>query len=225
MHNEDSFKARSIELAERLYRQKARAQETEEKIRLDDAADELIKVDNPNRFYTAQSKLEISSLWSEEQRALAHEISALDLGQRDIAPLQFPFVIQTLEGWVSFYAASPNEGTQEVGKTLYQALQELTAGQKTTVYKQALNYLLNLFEVLLTHSAAEAKAINTNLIDPSVILLRNMRDTTLVARELLVDDVELLDADNQENGQFGQVSAARETLQEIYATVKPVALP
>lgn len=220
--NSEALKARSIELAERAYRQKDRTRDDSVKSRLDDAADELIHIENPNRFFSAQSKLEKNGEWTEEQRALAHEINVADQIIRNINAMKSNDAIRTLESWSEKYIASYNPEIKQTGQTIYSALRDLITQEAPSTKKDSLNYLIALIESILAHIQLE---VTNDTINENVILLRSMRDAFLSVRELLFDETELLDEDKKEDQQVDRVQLARESLKEIYKHIQPIKLP
>lgn len=214
----EALKARAIELSERAYRQKARASSVATKQRLDDAGDELIRLDNLDRFYVAGTMLEAGQEWTEEQRALAHELNGADQTMRGIEPLTSGQALQMLDKLSGEYSASQNQQTQQTGQNISQTLQKLSDDLPAKDQKTAYNYLLALIESVLEH----IRVHDDNPINNTVLLLRNMRDSLLSARELLFDENELLAGDKIEDQQVDKVELARETLNEIYEHIKPV---
>ncbi|MEO8104896.1 MAG: hypothetical protein ABI602_00990 [Candidatus Saccharibacteria bacterium] len=224
MDNQEVLKARSVELAERANRLAERAGGTESQTKLRNCADELINLDNAARFEAAQSALEHSTQWSEDQRSLAHEINAAWLAQWGHQPMSFEQVLEILDGWVHTYQASSHPEIRTAGQNLRQALDQLVIPAQPAVQKDALNYLLELFEVLLSHLEAKQEQVNDQM-KHTIHMLRNLRDATLVTRELTVDEADLLDNEKSSATQFDKVTAARDALDEIYASITPIIVP
>src|ERR1019366_5215756 len=111
----DTLKARSIELAERANRLKDKASESDIRDKFDNAADVLIQIDKPDRFYLAQSKLENDAAWTEEMRSLAHEIDLADKTIRDDELLSLDETIQILGQWNKNYLSSTTTEIHETG--------------------------------------------------------------------------------------------------------------
>ena len=214
------LKARSIELAERAYRQKSRATESSGQTKLDEAADELIQIDNSRRFYLAQSKLESDKVWTEEERALGHEMNVADQSIQNIKPLAIDDVIKILEQWVAVYEKSNQLEVLQLGLDLIKSISSLKLRVSLNVQKEALNHLLSLFEIMLSY--IQSQITDNSVNNSTVVLLRNMRDAALTARELAIDDNELIKLDAQESDQTTQRELAHKSLDEIYKTIPPI---
>ena len=217
--NTDTLKARSIELAERANRLRDKANDSAIKDKFDNAADSLIQIDNIDRFYLAQTMLEKDTAWSEEMRSLAHEINSAHHVLTNSTPISFEASMQTLEGWNKVYLSSSSPEISKIGSEIDSALQTLYINDPRSDRKYALDYLISFFETVLSH-------IQTNNIanedDPTVNQLRNMRDAVLVRRELTIDISELVKENADENINDDSVKLARETIAELYKTIKPV---
>ena len=214
--------ARSIELAERAYRQKARAKNEDTRQRLDDVGDELIRLGNTHRFYVAQSMFENGSHWTEEERALAHEINVAYQGQHLVPAMSFTAASKVLTEWAAAYNKSDQDHAQQVGYELTEALAVVNANEYATNLKQAYNYLLAVVEIFLTQVRDKQAAAEIN---HKVTLLRSLRDAILVSRALAVDVGELLREDMLEDEQFDTIATAQAVLISIYATIVPVEIP
>jgi len=224
LDNEELLKARSVELAERSKRLIERTNDTNTKSNLGDCAAELIRLDNSNRFDSAQKALEQSVQWSEAERSLAHEIHSAEQMQNNTLAMSFDEVIQILDNWSRSYITSAHPEINIAGQNLYRALQQLVVPEERSTQKAALNYLMELFEVLLAHIGTKKDEVDNKSI-LTVRQLRRMRDAVLVTRELDIDDPELLDNQSRENLQFDSVTTARDALDEIYKNIVPVILP
>lgn len=220
--DETLLNARSIELAERAYRQKARAENLDTRQRLDDVGDELIRLGNSHRFYLAQSMFENSSRWSEEERALAHEINVAYQAQHLVPAMSFSEATKLLTDWAAAYNRSDQDHALQVGYELTEALKVVTANEYATNLKQAYNYMLAVVEIFLTQVGDKQAAPDIN---HKLTLLRSLRDAILVSRALAVDVGELLREDMLEDEQFDVISTAQDVLVQIYETIEPVTIP
>jgi hypothetical protein len=218
--NNDTLKARSIELAERANRLRDKTSDSVIKEKFDNAADILIQIDNLDRFYLAQSLLEKNTAWSEEMRSLAHELNSADHVVKNSLPISFEVSMQTLEEWNKAYLSSSNPEISKVGTEIDAALALLFTQDPESNMKQALDYMISFLETILSHIHTNSSEDKDN---PTIIELRNMRDAVLVKRELVIDISELVKENDNENINANSVELARETLNEIYNTVKPIA--
>ncbi len=213
------LRARAIELAERANRLKNRADSEDIQDIFDHAADTLIEVDKPERFYLAQTKLESENLWSEEMRSLAHEINMADQASKGTSPISFESSVNTLQTWNQSYLNSSNPEVMKISLEINIALLNLKNPESEYKVKEALEYLLSFIEALLSHiHSTEISSLD----NPTIILLRNMRDATLIRRELIIDKSELDRENNNQNINNNRIQLTRESLDEIYSTLKPV---
>jgi len=219
----DSLKARSIELAERANRLRDKTSDSVIKEKFDSAADTLVQIDKLDRFYLAQSMLEKDTAWSEEMRSLAHELNSADHVIKSSSPISFENAVQTLKEWDIGYLSSPNPETAKTGTEIDSALALLNADDPKSDRKQALDSLISFFETLLSHIQTQNEMSETD--NPKVIQLRNMRDAVLVNRELTIDISELVKENDNENINENSVELARETLNELYDAIKPTEDP
>lgn len=218
----EALKARSIELAERAYRLKDRADNDTLKLKLDNAGDILIQVNDQNRFYLAQSKLENDTTWTEATRALAHEINTADQLLKNIKVLNFEAAMKFLEQWTTQYMTSSNSSTRQTGSMINSAIQMIILKEPSLTQKESINYLISFLEAILSQIEI---GVTEDQLSATVLIIRNVRDALLSARELLIDEGELLAKDEQENQEVDRVELARESLKEIYATIKPIDMP
>lgn len=216
------LQARSIELAERAYRQKDRAQTADAKASLDDAADELIQINNLNRFYFAQSRLEKNYAWTEEIRALAHELNVADQTLRGSHAIAVNETVAILSSLAGTYITSNNQEVRQLGQDVLVALKRLTETTPTPdVVKSSIGFLIAALESILEHIENKRTGQPAS-IDPTTLSIRAMRDSLLSARELLIDTHELLVKDAQEGELVDRVQLARNSLAEIYKTMTPI---
>lgn len=216
-----ALKARAIELAERAYRQKDRATDERVQEALDATAAELLRIDDIQRFFKAQSKLEKHSLWTEEQRALAHEMSAADLTIKNVQTFDIDVAVLFLKRWANSYLASTNDEARQVGEGINAALEKLMALETLAVKQESFNYIISFLEAVLEHAANNEATVSTE----TIVLLRNMRDSLLSARELLYDEDDLLEKVQDPNSEIVRLRLARESVEAIIAGIKPVQVP
>ncbi|GAC1391614.1 MAG: hypothetical protein NVSMB46_04760 [Candidatus Saccharimonadales bacterium] len=216
MSDSNELKARAVELAERALRLKDRAVDNGIKGLLHAAANELIMLDNEQRFYDAQIKLERFNTWLEDQRSLAHEINVADRAIRNMPDLDLEKALHYLENWSTNYIASTNPEVAEIGQTLHSNLEVLNTAQDNIMQKQALNHILSFVEALLAHTAVTEKVAINN----TVLFMRATRDNLLVARELLYDEDDLLTKYKEEGTAVDRLSVARHVVDELYKTAQ-----
>jgi len=216
------LKARSIELAERAYRLKKLANGAQNRQVIDDTADELIRVDNPQRFHVAQSKLELKNIWPEELRSLAHEINVADHSLKGTSPLSSEEAYKILEQWAQVYTQSQQHEVIQTGFNILNAVESLASADAAKTRKESFNYLITLIETMMARVQLTIK--DDFASNASIDLLRNIRDAVLMEREMVVDDAELLDADQVDDNQVADIQLARKSLDEIYKTIEPVNL-
>jgi len=212
----DQLKARSVELAERVYRQKDQAKGLDERKIFDDTGDELIRIKNPNRFYFAQSMLESVALWTNLLRSLAHEINVADQKIRDTNPMSLDAATAFLRKWAARYQESSAAEVEETGRQIQDALGRLEAKKTPQDIKGALNYLLSFAESVLAH-VHSGHDPRTETVNDTVLQTRAIRDALLTARDIMIDARELIAADTGEIMRDENVQLARESLNEIYA--------
>lgn len=216
-----ALKARSIELAERAYRQKGRAVDEHVREVLDAAAAELLQIDDTPRFFNAQSQLEKHSTWTEEQRALAHEVNTADLSLRDMHNFNIDVSMMFLRKWADSYAKSGNTEARQTGESIHRALEEIESQTTVSREQESFNYLISFVEVILEHGANH----DEKLSEETVLMLRNLRDSLLSARELLYDEAELLKKIQEPDSQIKRLELAREAVEEIVTGIAPVQIP
>lgn len=218
----ERLKARSIELAERAYRERERADNPDAKKVMDDTGDALIQIEDPARFYLAQSKLERIKPWTNELRALAHEINVADQAGRGFKSISLEECQNVLNGWAAQYTASDNPEVQEVGQHILSSLDRLELKATPGEIKKALNYLLSFLESVLTHIHNNAGPLEP--ISETVVYTRAMRDSLFIARYLLIDVEELILADEDGYDHDKDLRLARESLNEVYASMETTAV-
>ena len=211
----DQLKARSLELAERAYRLKERAGDSATTEKLDKVGDTLIEINNANRFYLAQTYLELIGIWAEDRRSLAHEINTEDQTLRKLNAITFEQVHEILETWVRAYTSSTVKTTISFGFTIQKVLAGLDGQNK----KEEFDTILEIIEQLLLNSDV---VINPSTIDSRILQLRAMRDALLVKRELDVDLGELNEENRAEGDQVARVELARSTLANVYDSMTVV---
>lgn len=211
MNDKTFLQARSIELAQRLYRQKQRATTSETKLKLDDAADELIKIDDSDRFYHAQSRIEADTYWTEEWRALAHELNLADQAIRHESPMSSEDAFEIIEEWAELYQRSQTESIRTFGHELETAVENLE--NRSSQHKSTLNYLLTVLETLLTDRKQSADPYE---IEPTVRLVRCLRDAILVHRQLTIDIHELIREDAIEDHQMESLNKVRSSITGMF---------
>ncbi len=224
--DDETLKARSVELAERANRLKEKAGDGYVREKFDSAADTLIQINNPDRFYFAQSKLEKDTTWTEEMRSLAHEIDLADKTIRNEELLTFDETIHAIAEWNMSYLASTRPEIHATGISINNAIKALSENQSEASIKVSLNYLMSFLETVLAHIQSKDKSENkVEGLNKMVFVLRNVRNALLVKRELSVDEDKLLEENEKENINTDRVELARDSLDEIYSTLKPVDLP
>lgn len=210
----DYLKARSIELAERAYRLRDRAQ-GDASAKLDDAGDNLITVSEPYRFLNAQDALEADTIWQEDMRSLAHEINVANNMLENREDLTIEQAFQYVTDWVKSYQESDQLEVRDLGSHIDGIQTTISTSKDTKEKKDAFNDFLGLMEMMLTHAHQDANAQADTLY-----FLRAMRDAFLVGRELLIDDVELLGNDLDEGYVTHRIDIARQHVNELYSTIK-----
>ena len=220
MNNDDELKARSIELAERAFRLRDRAQEPTDKEKLHAAGNELINIENPQRFYDAQRMLEIGGIWTEDQRSLAHEMNVADRGHRGSAPVTLASAVELISKWIYPIKEMSLDANDPRNTLLYMA-QVLIAGDDNEEYKKAIGYLISYVENILQY-AHEDEIVRDEMADTFVLSLRNVRDALLVHRELLYDEDQLVNTYKHEGEKVEQIGLLRHQLDELYKTALDV---
>lgn len=212
-----NIEARSIELAERAYRLKVRTNDAALKEKLESVGDQLILIEDPERFYNAQTILETVDLWLEDRRSLAHELNTIDKQINGQKNTSFAEVLLIIRKWVEGYSLSPSPAVKEYGLKMLELLSSVSSATTREQKKHSLISLLESIEDLLvnTHTAG-SKAESTQ----RVRMLRSLRDAVIVQRELQVDEQDLLQRNDQEISQGDRVKAAREVLEEVYSGIK-----
>lgn len=216
MNDNDELKARSIELAERAFRLRDRATTNAAKEGLHSAGNELIMLDDTNRFYAAQSALELYNSWLEDQRSLAHEINVADRLLRGSQSLDITSILNRLEEWARDYVACRDPIVIKIGHSLNSNIILLNSSKNAQEKKEALNYIMLVIETLLEHTAQQDGTSRT--VNEMVLLLRAMRDGILVARELSYDEEDLLTKYREEGAVVERLAVARHTVAELYNT-------
>ncbi len=217
--DEDSLKARSIELAERAYRQRDRAGDSDKQLTLDETADELILLENPDRFFVAQSKLENIKTWTDELRTLAHEINTADQHIRQSQMLTTDVALEIINEWATSYSTSPTPQVATLGARMQQSLQQLSQKQSQQDTKSALTFLLTILESMLKH---EQDKDTSEIIKESIVYVRAIRDALLTMRALLVNAKELLIEDQQEEVHENSLDLVRDSLAEVYEQMESI---
>lgn len=218
----EALQARSVELAERAYRLMGQGDNKDLKLKLDKVGDTLIKVDDENRFYLAQSILEEDATWTEATRALAHEINTADHQLKNINTLNLEAALKFLVQWTNQYMSSSNPNTRQTGAKIESALQMLILEEPKATQKESIGYLISFLETILSQIGT---GVSQDKLNSSVLIIRNVRDALLSARVLLIDKNELMEKNDQENQEVDRVEVTRESLDEIYATITPVVSP
>ena len=214
--NNDELKARSVELAERAFRLRDRAEDTPTKEKLHNAGNELVLIDNRQRFYDAQRILEQGDAWTEDQRALAHELNVADRTYRGNNSISFEDARQFIETLVATTTNSRPNGIDELTEKLSQHFRTLTVSNDEQRRKVAIDFILSYIEEGLQHSHNE-EGIKNEMTDPIVLTLRGIRDSLLVHRELLFDENELMNTYQNEGAQIERLGLARHQLDQLYA--------
>ena len=212
--------ARSIELAERSLRLRDRATDTSAKEGLHAAANQLIFLNNLNRFYDAQTELEKQNHWLEDYRSLAHELNVADRNLRNTLPIERANIFSTLRDWSRTFIASADQEASAIGHEIIDNLDILSDDSSPSIdEKTALTYLLSVVEVLLEHAALQVpEMIDKKTTDETVILMRLIRDYIIVIRELAYDEDTLLNNYEHEGEQVNRLTIARHTVEMLYST-------
>ncbi len=215
-NDNDELKARSVELAERAFRLRDRIGDNDSKEKLHTVGNELINIDNRHRFYDAQRVLETSGAWTEDQRALAHEISVADRNVHGFNNMDIQESIKLLGQWAQI-ALNDTVPDKPDGKLvlLGQNLQILVSSEDKRLRKDAVSYALSYVEEVLRF-AHEDENQEDEMIDPLVMDLRNVRDSLLVHRELLYDEEDLLNRYKTEGETIERLGIVRHQLDELY---------
>jgi hypothetical protein len=208
--------ARSVELAERAYRLKDRADDESVRDKLETAGDELIRVDNPARFYGAQSILETCQNWSDDRRSLAHELNVADQELQGEPPMTLAEMDKFLDDCSDSCLSSSLEDIRDLGSMIRSDRQVLSAVGASTDRKVALDSLLTIVEHLLLNSGTITNPLVT---DPKIKKLRAVRDTVLVERELVADLKSLITEDQKQKQSGMALKLARETLDEVFKSI------
>ena len=210
--SQDEFKARSIELAERAYRLKDRSEDFEASKILEQVGDELILVDQQDRFYKAQSFLEAMTAWAEDVRSLAHEINEMDKMVYATPDLNFDQCLQLLTDVSTSYLESPATQVNEFGSKLRELLAKFSTPEVHDDLGTSLDLLLDMIEDLLINIHKSAKPE----VPHNVRLLRSIRDSIIIKRQLSVDQGKLVKLEDQDVTQEMRVRASQEALAEVY---------
>ncbi|GAC1392121.1 MAG: hypothetical protein NVSMB46_07020 [Candidatus Saccharimonadales bacterium] len=213
-----TIRARSIELAERAYRLQSHAISSEVADKLNSAGDELIHLDNPDRFYTSQSILETDGVWTEDQRSLAHELNVVDQQIHSERNLTLNEALTVLANWANTCTKNDKPEVRQFGSTINANVQMLAQEISSQDRKTALNGLIEIIEHLLKNAHIANKPGTT---DDRIKQLRALRDVLLIQREVSSDINELLLEDQNQKQQIDRVSYARDILDEIYKTINP----
>ena len=210
----DELKARSIELAERAFRLRDRATDTDTKEKLHATGNELIQVDNRQRFYDAQRILERGDVWTEDQRTLAHEINVADRQLRGGVTLTIEQALKYVEQWVE--AAKKVTVDQDVTtEPLEEHFRTLLVSNDEIRRKNAIGYLLSYAEDILQYAHVNDHPEN-EMTDPAVLAVRDIRDSLLVHRELLFDEEDLVEKFKNEGQAIDRLGLARHQVEELY---------
>ena len=212
MNDNDELKARSIELAERAIRLRDRALDEDTKKKLHYVNNELINIDNRQRFYDAQTPLELVENWTEDQRALAHEINVADRQMRGIQSFNLEETVNQLIEIIDRMSESPSLVITKVAESL----QILLSNRARSERKAAVNYVLAFLEDAL-QKEDEGDVQQNESVDPTLIKFRNMRDSLLVHRELLYDAGELVEEYRFEGEKIERLGLLRHELDELYS--------
>lgn len=211
MNDTDELKARAVELAERALRLRDRATDDNTKEKLHSVNNELINLENRQRFYDAQKSLEVVENWTEDQRALAHEMSVADRQLRGLTSLSIKDTINQLFEIIEKIGDSADSSITLLGTNLRILTETGNSSQK----KNALSYILGFLEDMLQHIDQDDDHQN-ELTDPSVLKFRNMRDSLLIDRELLYDENDLVNNYKSEGEKIDRLGLARHQLDELY---------
>ena len=211
MNDTDELKARAVELAERALRLRDRATDDNTKEKLHTVNNELINLENRQRFYDAQKSLEVVENWTEDQRALAHEMSVADRQLRGLATLSIKDTINQLFAIIEKIGYSADSSIALLDTNLRILTETGDFSQK----KNALSYILGFLEDMLQHIDQDDDHQN-ELTDPSVLKFRNMRDSLLTNRELLYDENDLVNNYKSEGEKIDRLGLARHQLDELY---------
>ncbi len=220
--SDNTLDARSITLAERAYRFKANVSANDDRTIFDEVGDELIRLENPHRFYDAQTKLEATNKWTEEKRALAHELNDADKTLRSEPTVSYEDALGLLEQWMNKHTDNGHSDSQVMHQQAKKALLQLELTSSRTIKKQSLNTLMDVMEAALSQTSRQSPPQDSQLqdhekINQTVCLLRRTRDALLVYRMLNFDNFDLLKADAEEEEDYDRVSAVRQNLAGIYA--------
>ena len=208
----DEFNARSIELAERTYRLKEKSGDFATSTILEQVGDELILVDQIDRFYRAQSFLEALTVWTDDVRSLAHEINELDKLVAATLNLSFEQCMNTLQELANKYSSSASDEVRAFGANLEGLLNNISTPTDETALGASLDSLLDAVEDLLINIHKSSKSESQS----NVRLLRSIRDAILVKRQISVDKRKLEKLDDQDISQEMRVRASQEALEEVY---------
>jgi hypothetical protein len=217
MNDNDELKARSIELAERAFRLRDRAPDTKTEQKLHATGNELININNRQRFYDAQRSLEIAENWTEDQRALAHEISVADRNLRGIGSVDIKETLETLQQWV--IAANTKKVTDNPTTLLNQHLEKLLTTGNESGERDSVTYVLSYIEDALQFAHNDENP-QDEITYPIILNLRNFRDSLIVHRELLYDEDELITKYQNESEKIQRLGLARQQLDELYKAAR-----
>lgn len=210
--SDEEYKARSVELAERAYRLKDRAETFDTSNILEQVGDVLIQVDQPDRFYKAQSFLEALPNWTDDVRSLAHEINQMDQTVYGAPSMTFDQSFTALSTLAEQYADSHNEAVNGFGQNLRALLTAIARPNDEAAFALSINTLLDAIEDLLINLH---KSSGNETAD-KVRSLRLIRDSILVKRQLAVDTEKLVALNDQDISQTQRVRASEEALEEVY---------
>ncbi|MFZ3010175.1 MAG: hypothetical protein WA030_04150 [Candidatus Microsaccharimonas sp.] len=215
MNDNEELKARSVELAERAFRLRDKAKDGNTQEKLHAAGNELIMIDNRRRFYDSQRELEQGDTWSEDQRTLAHEINVADRNMRGTIIISFESSLEYLNQWFQSVSDNPPEGVTELIENLVEELQIIKTSGSDNRRKEAINFIITFIEEVLQYSHKD-EDIKNEMTDPTVLMLRDIRDSLLVHRELMFDENELVTRYKSEGQRIERLGLARHQLAELY---------
>ncbi len=205
--------ARSIELAERAKRLiHSSTMGAGIGGQLDDVAEQLTNLDNSDRYYFAQSELEKNIKWTNEVRALAHEMNTEDSKLRKIDPLSPQAMHESIAYWIKSYSKSTLRTTIDFANKLNDAF-VLMQNNDRSVQSNGYSNLLAIIEQMLSSSH---KINDDKIVDHNVITLRMIRDALLDEKELNVDLYELQLEEKEDDNQQYFVDMAREEVTDIF---------